>query len=199
MTETRLDVSGSTEEAQRSIDKLVKKTAQLTEQLRTMKETSKQGAKVATEAHEGLAVSIGKAAAKVTSLGALVGTAYGDWARRLDDIAKRHDELATKMSKGLGESGTMERAAPTKDWLSKMNKEGVTKDHALSALEQVSKAGDLSPERQLELAGEAGKFGKTGADVGKLGRLAAEIDKASGGQMSSNDVNRLCRTTIVDN
>ena len=50
MAEARLDVGGSTEEAQRAIDKLTKRVASLTDQMRKMRDQSVKGAQEATSA-----------------------------------------------------------------------------------------------------------------------------------------------------
>lgn len=177
MSETRLDFSGNSEEAQRAIDKLVKKTAQLTEELRKMKAESRKGSDEAKQGHEQLVTTLGKAAASITSLGAIASKVYGGWSQRLDELKQKHEQLVPSLSKGLAESGRLDKAGDVQQWSAGLLGKGITREHSQQAFEGVARAGELDFSDQLAVAAEAAKFGKTKMDVGAFGGMMAELKK----------------------
>jgi hypothetical protein len=188
MAEAKLDFSSNSAEAERNIAKLTKENAKLRESIRQTNETSKRGAADAMKANNSLANSIGVAATKLTSLGAIGASVYSTLTRRADELAQRHKNLLPMITKPLAESGTLEQAPATQQWLTQLAKSGVTKEHALQALEGSSLGGELTPERQREIASQAAPWGQTGMDTKRFSSLMAEIDKGSGGVMSPDDL-----------
>ena len=175
MAEAKLDIAGNTDEAQRAIDKLTRKTAQLTEQLRTMKQES---AKAATSSKQDLSVQLGgleRVGSSLLTVSALVGAAtqvYGQWRTDTDKLVDSHRKLVAELVK----ASTLSGAAGGR--LSEFVKgiKGATPQQGLEAFLGVSAAATgLSLERKESLARELAPQGATGLDLKEASSIVGDF------------------------
>ncbi len=209
MSEAKLDITGSTEVAQKEVDKLTKKVAGLTEQMRQMKNQSKENH---DETHGWLQEQvhdIGKMALSYLAVEKGVEKVidfYKEWQEELHKTGEAHEKFTSSLVRELTRAGDLANATKIEHFLS--NIPGVTREQGLAAFagvrgavpfeslerrEQLTKAatgmapafGQDSAAMQ-EFAGGVGHVAKMapGKDAGDVADITAKLQSVMGSDFS---------------
>jgi hypothetical protein len=173
MSEARLDVTGSTAEAQRALDKLTKAMASTREEVRRLKEQSRQGAQDSTSAWQKELGVVGSVLAKYVSAGVAVGALAGEYQKLKGDLnaaADAHRRLMGQLAGQGFQSGKPEFA----DQMKKFAESGPgTREQMFAALR--------GAQREMPVADIAAQMG-IAKQVGRLSPVmnAEQLEKFSG-------------------
>ena len=175
MSDATLNVVGTTEEAQRAIDKLTRKVAQLTEQLRAMKqESAKAGAVSKQDLGEQLG-GLEKIGSSLLTVSALVGAAtkvYGQWRADTDKLVDSHRKLVAELVKAATLTGTP--GGQVSEAVKGLK--GATAQQGIEAFLGISAAATgLSFERKKALTQELAPQGATGLDLKEASSIVGDF------------------------
>ncbi len=188
MAEAKLDIAGNTDEAQKAVDKLTKKVAELSEAMRTMKGQAKEQHHESHGWMQEQVLDIGRMAIGYLTVEKGIEKVielYQDWQEELHKTGEAHEQFTSGLMRELAKAGDLANATHIEHFLG--NIKGVTRQQGLAAFAGVRGAipfESLERREQLTKAatGMAPIFGKDYGAMQEFGTGVGAVAKLTPGK-----------------